>query len=283
MDRTEIMTRKKLLSRVSEQLTAILLLCSVCCGGVTTFGGGVSLQPSCVAFWRLDDALANDVVLDGSGNSNTGFLQGGDDTGDLSGASGNPPYLNLRLDLEIDDSDFVAFASQPPIPTEGTISVWVAPEDVANLDSFICANVETANTRRLYLYRRATQLRVRFGSENLVVVASPFVATTWIHIVLVWGGGNFTVYTNGTQLGAQGSYSNLVTVPGTFNIAAVVGNQTWDGLIDMKSVYNKQLNATERAFLYNGGIGDPLPVGYGTQRKGNSFHTFGGVRNYSIR
>ncbi|HII15247.1 MAG TPA: LamG domain-containing protein, partial [Nanoarchaeota archaeon] len=143
-------------------------------------------------------------------------------------------------------------------PAQGTVSVWVKPNDAATGVTYVIAG--NTNTRT-YITRANGAFYVYKGDSSSVYVVLPASsANTWYQIVLTWDNStnmnNYTMkgYQNGTLIDTKnftGGNAGSFLRAGAFNN----GISHFNGSIDQVQIWNRSLSASEIAILYSNGMG----------------------------
>jgi len=87
---------------------------------------------------------------------------------------------------------------------------------------------------------------------NLISKADTPTFNVWRHYVVTRNGTTFTLYANGTSLGANTSATGVSDVSGIIRVGSWAGNSNYDfnGSLDDVRIYNRALSASEVRFLY---------------------------------
>lgn len=139
-----------------------------------------------------------------------------------------------------------------------SFSMWVNSSDTSHSQTLLFAG-DSASYPRLTYWSAADcseaepcfQFYSGGGFSNRFIGA---VQGQWFHVVLTRTNDNFSIYVNGTL---QNSHSNSVTFADATNMIVgrwpTVGGRFYEGTLDEWSFWNKSLNSSEVAFLYNDG------------------------------
>jgi len=177
------------------------------------------------------------------------------------------------------NSDFIdcsSAASSISADNEGTISVWVQPNDIVNGQRIICFSASTQTRQYLNLTLTASGFQVdmrtsSFSTTGFSVITdvNPFSLGTWIHLAIVQDGVSPQLYVDGVAV------AQTFTVPdndqkwlndmGSFdsiNIGRLftsdLDQNYFDGLVDEVSYFSSALSSTDIETIYNNGVPNNL-------------------------
>jgi hypothetical protein len=148
--------------------------------------------------------------------------------------------------------------------SELTVSAWFNADTSGSLDTIL--SEYTASNDRNFLVRYNSN-EMFFGIGNSANSFASFTSSnasispgTWYFVTMVYDGSTIQGYINGESVGSTAQTGVLDTTTAEFQIGAYAGNtQTFDGLIDEASVWDRALNITEVRQLYNNGNGLQYP------------------------
>lgn len=210
-----------------------------------------------VGFWSCNEG-SGVTLLDYSGNNYTGSFTN-------STVSRRPGIIGGAINTSGTGYVYVGRPTVFNLPSF-TCCMWYKPDSTSTIQSSIdCNNLATfgwaLNLNQNGATGGASAGRVAFyayigGSFGSPAYSNGVVLSigTWTHLATTFGGGNLTLYVNGstvgntnrTGLGAVQYNSNVLT----FGRDLVNTNQTL-GTMDEIHIYNRVLNASEILTLYN--------------------------------
>jgi hypothetical protein len=239
------------------------------CSGATCLGVGL------VAYWKLDGD-----ATDASGYNSTL---------DPSPVSRTPTYTPGKIGSGLQPGMYTTFQTCPSCasldsPTRPPLEFATATSDDFTLSVWAnrTANPAADNTWWQYELLGNDQVRLRVagtgaaptpvypelvlsnGATVLGHVADPMFdmrsaanVGVWVHIVGYRRGNTIGIVVNGTETTA--SITGSVGAPGTFIVGRAANGYDWQGTLDEVGKWDRALNATELAALYNAGAGLALP------------------------
>lgn len=229
----------------------------------------------CVAFWKMNDALATDDVVEEVGTIGNGALVGGDDTVDVSVAG----KINEAFDL--DGAHYVDTGDSFESTFQGSysISIWMKPDEGQPGTAQVVFGYEdhpVSNQNRLDLTLMTDgTLRVMYYSDgehgkDAITDVPVFLSgeADWTHVVIVLdsiigGVGGKEIYVNGVKQ-VLDSTNNGSTVGvdfsafdigenlvfGCFNDDGVKGFH-YSGLLDSMCIFNRVLSQADVDVVFN--------------------------------
>jgi Concanavalin A-like lectin/glucanases superfamily len=194
-----------------------------------------------VGWWKMDEGSGASAA-DSSGNGNTGTLQNSP-TWTSSGKISDALTFNGINQYVVIPADPISGASA------FTVSYWMKwvsfgtgiPISIGN--SIACTAI-TGSTMSCFSDGNNSDGAVEVTALN---------TGNWFHITFVVNGTVQKIYVNGVLEGTENTHGTS-----TAGVQTVIGNKydfsaSFDGTIDDVRVYNRALNATEVADLYNNG------------------------------
>jgi len=172
--------------------------------------------------------------------------------------------------------DCSSAASSISADNEGTISVWVNPNDIVNGQRIICFSASTQTRQYLNLTLTASGFQVdmrtsSFSTTGFSVITdvNPFSLGTWVHLAVVQDGVSPQLYVNG------GAVAQTFTVPNndqkwlndmssfdSINIGRLftsdLDQNYFDGLVDEFSYFSSALSSTDIETIWNNGVPNNL-------------------------
>ena len=207
-----------------------------------------------IAYYKMDDNLATTNVINQVGENGT--LAGGDNTDDLSDTGKIEEALHFN---GIDDG--VNLGDILDTDNIWSISVWFKLDTTPNGYDRIMEHWENglgAERWSLAFQNNAT-LFMQHGSDFTVQVINEDVNdTNWHHVVMLYSGTNVDIYFDGSPAVNFSSTSSVNSSISTWVGSASDSSEPFDGFIDELGIWNRILNTTEIADLYNGGDGLPF-------------------------
>jgi len=159
-------------------------------------------------------------------------------------------------------------ATSVPVPTQGTIDLWVKPGILDSIDGIFGTFGLSNGDDRLWLNARGPLGGLAVPPDNLVVnvsnccvneivVPSALVINTWTHLALTFDyvANTYTLYVNGQPVGNFTGPRNLPTQPLEFgtNRSNFGQNFFLSGLVDEVDLFNRILPASEIQAIYTAG------------------------------
>lgn len=210
-----------------------------------------------ISYYKLDDDAANTTVADAHG-SNTGTLNGGRDTEDLSVAG----KIEKAFSFNGGSDDVLLPISESS--GDWSFSFWA--DHSGDTDHQLWDS--TSGRLVISLKRSTSGINNNIGFydgawKNFGISAD---VGTLKHYVFVFDSGNSKayLYINGVKEAAEPAYSTVSNLGGTTRLAAdISGNNEYGGIIDEFGIWGKILNQTEVTALYAGGSGLAYPFSAG--------------------
>jgi len=216
---------------------------------------GVSpLDTGLRAYYKMDTGSGTNVLESVDGTANGTLFDGAWATGILGEST------NYSADLpsytSINSSAAFNFGTG-----NGTISLWYYANKAPGGETLIQKRQTAAGPEPgiRMLFDSATQIKIGFSNGQTVSGISPFVAGQWYHILMRRGGTNVSLWVNGTIVGSVVDGGDSDNINNTVIGGRGVGNL--NGRIDELGSWNRSLNSTEIAELYNAGVGITYPFG----------------------
>lgn len=229
----------------------------------TTFGARLAMPSNTLgltAHWTFDggDLITN--VKDASGQGNNGFLVG------FTSTSSAVSLGMLGQALSFNGStQYISTSYTVPALSSGTSFTWSA---WMKLNSGNSNTVVILGFRNGATWVKLTPTAFEYGSGSLMSHSIP--TGSWVHIVIVKSGSNFTYYQNGASIATASNSGSVVSH--TFFIGAdpdFSSDGKFSGTVDDVRVYGRALSAAEVTQMYQQGNGTG-----GSQIKGCGFGTF---------
>ena len=150
----------------------------------------------------------------------------------------------------------------------GSISAWIKLETITSSGNGFQIRVDSNNNIALIYVASSNELRVQYkgGGNNTTTNYSTTIENdgNWHHLAGTWNSAtdNLKLYLDGIEVGTE---TGLTAITGSFTTASIgsnsVGSAFWKGNIDEVSLFNKELDGTEVANLYNNGLPfNPKPL-----------------------
>ena len=218
--------------------------------GLQTTSGAVKVTESNT--WTPPSGLVAAYTFSEGSGASTADASGGGKVGTISGATWTPggKFGNALSFDGVNDSVAVADAAALDLTSGMTIEAWVYPTALSGWRTVVLK--EATNGLAYSLYANGnTPMRpagyVNRGSGDVAVTGtSALPLNTWSHLAVTYGGGNFRLYVNGTQVGALALTGNIRTTTGALRIG---GNSVWNewfaGRLDEVRIYNRALTQSE--------------------------------------
>lgn len=177
--------------------------------------------------------------------------------------SGQTGKIGQSYDFNAGDSEYVVLDSSS-IPDfkamdNFSVSVWFYPDTVGENNQWFIGRDQESNRQFVFgLAMNKLSGYINGGGAYTFVSNSTFSASQWIHGVFTRQGSMMRIYLNGNLDGALNGYSTINTSNQPTSIgrrAFSTSQKFFDGKLDEIAIFNKTLNATEVAELYNSGSG----------------------------
>ncbi len=225
-----------------------------------------ALIDNLISYWKLDDDLDTDVVLDANSNNNDGAVRNdqNDYTSEQSTATAK---LVKAFDLD-GANDYVVIADDISLTnTNFTFSIWVNADSVTDYQSI--AGKGSASGQRewrldLYYNSDANDGKLRFllgksdGAWGVTTYYSTSVLSTatWYNLVITYNGTTQVIYINGTE-DSNNPYTGTLK---DGNQELFIGNdgaagKDFNGIFDEVGYWNRTWSSDEVSDYYN--LGSP--------------------------
>ena len=206
-----------------------------------------------IGYWSFDETRGS-IASDGSGNGNTGSLQG------------NAVFATGKLGnaISLDGTNSWVDIPNQSLSGDFTIAAWVnLSGTVNNQDALVGQDVWGQD-----INFAGQNLRLYTGSGDAIVANSTVSLGTWTHCAITRSGSTLTVYINGTL----DNTSTGFTVPFTPQaIGRGAQGSLTQGLIDEVYLYNRTLNSSEIQVIFNDTGADTqapsIPTGLASSNK----------------
>jgi hypothetical protein len=235
---------------------------STATGDVWTFTTDVvkSLETGLEGYWPLDET-SGVTAADRSTNSNNGTVTNTTfDAGSVTGQFGNA--------LQFDGSnDYINVPNHSSLNPTGaiTVSAWIKADTWAanSWDASIVSKEQWASGSSGYVLRCGDNGKLSFsfssggGSFPEALSGSVMSTGTWYHVAGTFDGSTIKVYINGSEADST-SYSGSIGVssyPLNIGRGTYAPHRIFDGTIDDVGIWDRALDTSEIAYLYNGGTG----------------------------
>ena len=203
------------------------------------------------------DAGTGSTLSDGSGNGNTGVINGA--TWATSGRFGRALSFNGAAVVNVNDSPTLDL-------TDGvTLEAWVFPTSFnADFQSILSKPMDSGFTSISYVLHggsRPTSLPsfTVFGANNLNGL-SVLPLNVWSHLAATYDGATMRLYVNGVQVASRAQTGTVASSAEALRIGL-----GWAGMIDEVRIYNRALAVSEVVRDMNtsisGGTRPAPPVG----------------------
>ena len=215
------------------------------CGSTS---GNICPASGLVALWKFDETSGT-AVADSSGNGFNGTMQGGM----TADAASSPGIVGTSFHFNGGTIQVPSFVI--PATDKGTIAFWINPDDISTRHRILGAK-DDWETQIITSTRLANEFYTGGGGMETSNV-SP--VGTWTHVAMTYDktSGRSETYIDGVldqQSGSQISSDPSGTV--TLTLGSRTGKtEVFDGYLDDVRIYDRVLDATEIADLYNGGTG----------------------------
>ena len=215
------------------------------CGSTS---GNICPASGLVALWKFDETSGT-AVANLSGNGFNGTMQGGM----TADAASSPGIVGTSFHFNGGTIQVPSFVI--PATDKGTIAFWINPDDISTRHRILGAK-DDWETQIITSTRLANEFYTGGGGMETSNV-SP--VGTWTHVAMTYDktSGRSETYIDGVldqQSGSQISSDPSGTV--TLTLGSRTGKtEVFDGYLDDVRIYDRVLDATEIADLYNGGTG----------------------------
>ena len=142
-----------------------------------------------------------------------------------------------------------------------TFSVWIKPvSPLGGSQGIVFGNRDTSSGGKGIAFALHGQYLigtnfVYFENNLLTLPAGTFTFNQWSHVVITYDNATLAVYVDNSLINSVSLANKSLTSTATFNLGRDVGapvGKYFNGQIDEFAIFNKALNATERAALYDG-------------------------------
>jgi len=229
-------------------------------GGATSTTRAWDVSAGCVAFYKMDDALATTNVVDEQGTNDGTAARNTEDFDTATAKLGTALHFN-------GSSDKVTVGTDASLNVgEITMEAWIKVDDAAPASSNFILNraMTSGGTYTLLLAfsndKWAATVRLD-GSEstNRVVYSNDVATTDWTHIVGTYDGDKLKIYINGVLQDDIDDTDGAIDTDngGNLVIGAHSGGASgfFDGIIDNLRIFNYAISAGEVTALYNSASG----------------------------
>ena len=142
-----------------------------------------------------------------------------------------------------------------------TFSVWIKPvSPLGGSQGIVFGNRDTSVGGKGIAFALHGQYLtgtnyVYFENNLLTLPAGTFTFDQWSHVVITYDNATLAAYVDNSLINSVSLANKSLTSTATFNLGRDVGapvGKYFNGQIDEFAIFNKALNATERAALYDG-------------------------------
>ena len=237
-----------------KKLIVLSLLASLLLSGICQ----ARFDNDLVAWWKLNDNAATDVVVDSIG-SNTGTASANTDTKSVVGVVNRA----LIFDAADDEVNCGSDSSIDDIFDGGaTVSLWLLSSGRGQNNEGIAIGklgwtLGMIDDTTTIQFTQGFSLNV--GSWQITITAG-----VWQHLIVVYdsrsSNNNPIAYLNGVLVAATETSEPDGNTPEDASEALVIGDnrvsdRSWDGKIDNVMLFTRELTAKEVKYLYHGGKG----------------------------
>jgi len=151
------------------------------------------------------------------------------------------------------DADYVIAPTAGMDTTKGTVMAWVrvaGPGGSSGYQENIFSHRVGSTNTRIYLVKSdgsSMNFAIGIGDDAYIDTGSDFVLDKWTHVALVWNGGNYYAYVNGSEVDS-GTYPNFNNLNSVIYLATFTSTDlkyTFNGTIDEVRIFNKILTPEE--------------------------------------
>ena len=164
--------------------------------------------------------------------------------------------INSLYSMDFDGSnDFIDAGNNSSlnITSNITLSVWVKPTTAITSQNFAMFVAKGINSDYMLFSNSSTgTARMRLGSSFLIDSVSTISTNVWTHIVGTYDGSNLKIYLNGSLDNTVSQTGAIPSTSGSLQIGAANSANRFNGQIDEVAIFNRALNSTEIAALYDG-------------------------------
>jgi len=142
-----------------------------------------------------------------------------------------------------------------------TFSVWIKPvSPLGGSQGIVFGNRDTSSGGKGIAFALHGQYLigtnfVYFENNLLTLPAGTFTFDQWSHVVITYDNATLAAYVDNSLINSVSLANKSLTSTAAFNLGRDVGapvGKYFNGQIDEFAIFNKALNATERAALYDG-------------------------------
>ena len=173
-----------------------------------------------------------------------------------SANTANDTGINSLYSMDFDGSnDFIDAGNNSSlnITSNITLSVWVKPTTAITSQNFAMFVAKGINSDYMLFSNSSTgTARMRLGSSFLIDSVSTISTNVWTHIVGTYDGSNLKIYLNGSLDNTVSQTGAIPSTSGSLQIGAANSANRFNGQIDEVAIFNRALNTTEIAALYDG-------------------------------
>jgi len=194
----------------------------------------------------------------------------------LTGTGATPSFSNTQS-IELDGMDAYvdcnSAASSISADNEGTISVWVNPNDISSNQTILNFSASTQTRQYLILNLSSSlgftiDMRTTSNSSSGFIVyanVNPFSVGAWTHLAIVQNGVSPQLYVDGVAVAQtflvstnDQKWLNDMASFDTINIGRIftsdLDQNYFDGLVDEVSYFSSALSSTDIETIYNNGV-----------------------------
>lgn len=170
-----------------------------------------------------------------------------------------PPISNT-YSLNFDGTnDYLSISGSSDLSISGdlTISLWFKADSFSTLEYIFRLTGATATGKDRMLGISNGKLSGNtYGSGFGVLGNTTLSAGTWYNAAVVYSGGSFVLYLNGSADSSSitGTMNTVTYTETTIGKSYSPNNEHFDGLIDEVSVFDSALNVNNINAIYNGGV-----------------------------
>jgi len=200
--------------------------------------------------------------------------------GGAQGSGGGSSFASTNsftFDGQFDYIDCNSAASSISGDNEGTVSLWVQPNDIVSNQTIVNFSASTQTRQYLVLNLNSTygfNVAMRTTSQSasgffVHANVNPFSVGTWTHLAVVQNGVSPQLYVNGVAVAQtfivpsnDQKWLNDMGSFDTINIGRIftsdLDQNYFDGLVDEFSYFSSALSSTDIETIYNNGVPNNL-------------------------
>jgi len=228
---------KKILAAVVFFVLAVIV------AGPSAEAASCTGRPSGLVSWWTADDNARDIIGSNSGTLMGGTTYGQGKFGQAFNFDGVDDYVRVPNSANLNMNDAI------------TISIWINPSGgstgngaILMKEPLIYGLIRIPGTQKVTFSLDTGAGWVDNWSNGVVP------PDQWTHIAATYDGANVKIYINGVLDAESPRSGSLKTGSGDLILGSYIGGaQYFNGLIDEGTLFNRALDATEIATLYNGG------------------------------